>query len=224
MSTRGAVIPIVTDEIWHRYPEYRAVSITVRGFRAVFDRAAGSPPVPPSWLERHIEAWREAFRSFGANPQKTPCSVEALWKRQQKRGGLPTISPTVDLYNQLSIRFGAPFGGEDLDCYAGVPHLGFAVGTEEFDTSRDGLSSTERPDRGEVIWRDQKGVTCRRWNWRQCRRTALSEASENLWFIIDRLAPMPVEELEDAATALVIGLQQLCPTVETWTSLIEPRL
>jgi DNA/RNA-binding domain of Phe-tRNA-synthetase-like protein len=209
---RGAVTPIVADEIWHKYPQYRAV----------IQSAKGSPPVPPSWFDSHIEAWREAFRSFGANPKKTPCSVEALWKRQQKSGELPTINPIVDLYNELSIRFGAPFGGEDLDRYDGPPHLGFATGTEEFDTSRDGLPSVEHPDQDEVIWRDSKGVTCRRWNWRQCRRTALSEASENLWFIIDRLSPMPVEELERAGEALVLGIRQLCSDVETSTSLIEP--
>ena len=222
MPIRGAVFPVVADEIWQRYPEYRAVSITIRGFRAPVESVRASPPMPPNWLDGHMEAWREAFRGFGANPKKTPGSLEALWKRQQKSGDLPTINPMVDLYNQLSIRFGAPFGGEDLDRYDGPPHLGFANGSEEFDTARDGAPSVEHPDPGEVIWRDQKGVTCRRWNWRQCRRTALSEASENLWFVIDRLSPMPVGELERAGEALVIGIRQMCPDVETSISLLEP--
>ena len=70
------------------------------------------PLQPPAWMEEHLEAWRGAFRAFGANPKKTPCSVEALWKRMQKNGSLPAIDPVVDLYNALSIRFGACFGGD----------------------------------------------------------------------------------------------------------------
>ena len=73
-----------------------------------------------------------------------------------------------------------------------------------------------------MIWRDERGVTCRRWNWRQCRRTALTEATENLWFVIDRLAPMPLDELIRAGDELVLGLGRLSPGVEAVTSLLEP--
>lgn len=47
----------------------------------------------------------------------------------------------------------------------------------------------EHPEIGEVVWRDDAGVTCRRWNWRQGRRTALTEESTTALFIIDALAP-----------------------------------
>ena len=128
----SAFLPVVADEIWRQYPDYRALSVTVRGLRvsahAVFD---GGSPVPPAWMESHIEAWRTTFLKFGANPKKTPCSVEALWKRLQRNGTLPSIDSVVDLYNALSIRFGAPFGGEDAARYEGVPHLGLATGDEE---------------------------------------------------------------------------------------------
>jgi DNA/RNA-binding domain of Phe-tRNA-synthetase-like protein len=221
----SAFLPVVAGEIWRQYPDYRALSVTVRGFRvsaqAVFD---GGRPAPPAWMDSHIEAWRTAFRKFGANPKKTPCSVEALWKRLQKNGALPLIDSVVDLYNALSIRFGAPFGGEDAARYDGVPNLGLATGAEEFDTARDGVAVIEHPEPGEVIWRDERGVTCRRWNWRQCRRTALTEASQNLWFVIDRLAPMPVDELIRAGDELVLGLRRLSPGVDAVTSLLEPTV
>jgi DNA/RNA-binding domain of Phe-tRNA-synthetase-like protein len=32
----------------------------------------------------------------------------------------------------------------------------------------------EHPEPGEVIWRDDDGVTCRCWNWRQCVRTRIT--------------------------------------------------
>jgi hypothetical protein len=90
-----AFLPVVAGEIWRHHPDYRALSVTVRGFRistqAVCD---GGPPAPPAWMDSHIEAWRTAFRKFGANPKKTPCSVEALWKRLQKNGACPRLIPS----------------------------------------------------------------------------------------------------------------------------------
>ena len=213
--------PSVDPAIWQRYPEYRALSVVVRGFRAA--SPPDLPPLqPPAWMADHLEAWRAAFRAFGANPKKTPCSVEALWKRVEKNGGLPAIDPVVDLYNALSIRFGAPFGGEDLDRYEGLPRLTIATGGEPFDTVRDGAAVTEHPEPGEVVWRDERGVTCRRWNWRQCKRTALTSEARNLWFIIDRLPPMPVAELLRSGEELVAGLARISPGIAHSITLLEP--
>ena len=215
--------PRIAEEVWRRHPSYRALSVTARGFSV--QAAAHFEPdtlTPPSWMDAHLEAWRAAFRGFGANPKKTPSSVESLWKRLQRDGTLPRIDPVVDLYNALSVRFGAPIGGEDADLYAGSPRLGFAAGSESFDTVRSGAPVLENPEKGEIVWYDDVGITCRRWNWRQCRRTALSEASRNLWFVIDRLSPMPVDELLHAGEALVKGLREICPDVETSASLLEP--
>lgn len=214
-------VPSVEPAIRERFPEYRALSVVVRGFQA----EGGAPPAsiglqPPTWMADHLEAWRTAFRAFGANPKKTPCSVEALWKRVEKTGSLPSIDPVVDLYNALSINFGASFGGEDLDRYEGLPRLIVARGDEPFDTVRDGIAVVEHPEVGEIVWRDDRGVTCRRWNWRQCKRTALTAASRNLWFIIDRLPPMPVAELTRAGDELVAGLSQMSPGVTSSVHLL----
>jgi len=216
-------LPTVDPEIWRRYPEYRALSVVVRDFRPADSAAIPiPPPQPPAWMAEHLESWRAAFRAFGANPKKTPCSAEALWKRLEKNGSLPAIDPVVDLYNALSIRFGACFGGEDLDRYAGVPRLVIARGDEPFDTVRDGTPVIEHPDAGEIVWRDNRGVTCRRWNWRQCKRTALNHDSRNLWFIIDRLPPMPIAELVRAGEELVSGLARICPGIAHSIDLLEP--
>src|SRR5215813_11719767 len=124
-------LPVVADRIWEQFPDYRALSVTVRGFHMPSGADVSLPSLSePAWMEGHIEAWRAAFRKFGANPKKMSSSVEALWKRLQKNGALPAIDPVVDLYNALSIRFGAPFGGEDAAHYRGVPQLGFATGSE----------------------------------------------------------------------------------------------
>ena len=67
-------------------------------------------------------------------------------------------------------------GGQVDTRYSGAPRLIRATGGGPFDTVADGVVVTEHPDPGEVVWCDDAGVTCRRWNWRQARRTQLTAA------------------------------------------------
>lgn len=132
-----------------------------------------------------VALWREAYRSFGAKPQRTRNSLEALLRRVPD--GLPRINRLTDLYNAVSVLHEVPVGGEDLARYVGPARLIRAAGTEPFETIVDGQPALEHPEPGEVVWTDDAGVTCRRWNWRQCSRTQLSPASTRALFIIDAL-------------------------------------
>ncbi|MER8772928.1 hypothetical protein NKH63_30220 [Mesorhizobium sp. M0960] len=49
---------------------------------------------------------------------------------------------------------------------------------------------TEHPEPGEVIWCDDAGVTCRRWNWRQGRRTMVTVDTRAMWLVLEALGPM----------------------------------
>jgi DNA/RNA-binding domain of Phe-tRNA-synthetase-like protein len=49
-------------------------------------------------------------------------------------------------------------------------------------------------------------VTCRRWNWRQARRTALREGTTSALFIFDALDPVDEASLHAAADHLVAHL------------------
>jgi DNA/RNA-binding domain of Phe-tRNA-synthetase-like protein len=132
------------------------------------------------------------------------------------------VNPVVDLYNAISLRYAIPVGGENLDAYAGAPRLTIADGTEAFDTMKDGSPAVEAPDAGEVVWRDDQGVTCRRWNWRQGVRTRLSADARRMWFILESLAPMPIEALQEASDKLVDGLRTLSPQAQIEARLIKP--
>jgi DNA/RNA-binding domain of Phe-tRNA-synthetase-like protein len=157
----------------------------------------------------HLAAWREAYRAFGAKAQRTPCSAEALMKRAVDGSGLPSINRIVDLYNGVSVEFALPVGGEDLARYVGAPRLTIATGAEPFDTIRSGEPVVEHPAPGEVVWADDAGVTCRRWNWRQCARTRLTEESTDAFFVLERLEPLPLSAIAEATDALVRGLREL---------------
>lgn len=159
----------------------------------------------------HMAAWREAYTAFGSKPSRTRNSAEALAKRALADGGLPRINLLVDLYNAISVAHLIPVGGEDIDRIEGGMHLVRARGDEDFVTVAGGEEVVEHPDAGEVVWRDERGVTCRRWNWRQGPRTRLTEETVSGIFLLESLAPMPVAEVEAAAAELAELLEKFSP-------------
>ena len=160
----------------------------------------------------HIASWRDAYRAFGSKPQRTRNSVEALTRRAP--GGLPRVNTLTDAYNAISVLHQIPLGGEDMTRYDGPARLARATGEEDFDTAADGAPVIEHPEPGEVIWRDDRGVTCRRWNWRQCRRTALTDQTHTALFILDALAPLTDADVLAAGDALASALSGLSHDVQ----------
>ncbi len=202
----------IDDAVRALRPDYRALLVAVSGVvpgpgDARSEAALAAAEASARQLGGAVEddprvaAWREAYRAFGAKPQRTRNSLEALLRRAD--AGLPRVNRLTDVYNAVSVRHRIPIGGEDLHRYAGSPALVRAAGDEVFDTVAAGEDVVEHPEPGEVIWRDDAGVTCRRWNWRQGRRTALRDDTTAALFILDALDPLADDELEAAADDLV---------------------
>jgi len=214
----------IDDTVLALRPDYRVSLLAVSGLTpsdsdqatdellsAAEERARALLSASPVQELAHVAAWRDAYRSFGAKPQRTRNSLEALLRRAE--GGLPRVNRLTDIYNAISVLHQVPLGGEDLDHYIGAPHLTRASGDEDFDTAAGGADVTEHPDDGEVVWRDDAGVTCRRWNWRQGRRTQLRDSTTSALFILDALAPMTDEQLLAATDDLASHLTRLGPDV-----------
>lgn len=132
---------------------------------------------------------------FGAKPNRTPCSAQALRKRVLKDGIISSINPVVDLYSPVGLKYPIAVGGENNDSYVGRPLLTVADGKARFETPNNGEGAVENPAPGEVIWRDGAGVTCRRWNWPQGTRNRLGTTDRRMWFVLERLQTMPEAEL-----------------------------
>ena len=192
--------PVVGAEIFDLRPDYSAITVVADGIDNVarhpavdrYVEESVTRPAPPSWTEGHLEAWRNAYRAFGAKPRRTPSSVDALLMRLGKDGRLPTINAVVDLYNAISVRYAIPVGGENIAAYVGSPRLTRASGVETFDTMMQGQPVAETVPAGEVVWTDDRGVTCRRWNWRQGIRTRIDLQTSRAWYVLERLEPMPL--------------------------------
>ncbi|GLQ94389.1 B3/B4 domain-containing protein [Dyella acidisoli] len=215
--------PLIAPEIFTLRPDFAVLSIYAEHARnspcdehsSELLRSACHELDSAPWAEAHLTSWRDAYRAFGAKPQRTPCSVEALRKRAQRDQMLPAVNAVVDLYNALSVRYALPIGGEDAAQYEGSPHLVQASGGEPFETVSEGVPKIDAAEPGEVVWRDARGVTCRRWNWRQGIRTRITEHSTEMWFVLERLDPMPTEALLEAGAQLIEGLRRLSPGIRT---------
>jgi DNA/RNA-binding domain of Phe-tRNA-synthetase-like protein len=216
----------VEDAVFALRPDYRALLLTADGLQggasdAVSERiltAASTiarrelETAPPERLP-HPAAWRDAYRAFGAKPQRTRPSVEALLRRVAA-DGLTRIDRITDVYNAVSVAHRLPIGGEDRATYRGPARLVRADGSEDFDTTAGGEPVVEHPDHGEVVWRDDTGVTCRRWNWRQCTRTRITSGTTSAVFILDALDRLSDDGVHAAADELESALLELSPDAE----------
>ena len=194
----------VDPEIRRSWPAYQAAVVIAQDVRsgptdaaseallASAERAALESGLQRAADDPRIAAWRAAFSEFGSKPSRYPCSAEALLARVLKGERLPRINALVDTYNAVSLRHLIPVGGEDLDELRGDLRL-------------------VRAEDGEVVWRDDEGVTCRRWNWRQEPRTRLTDRTTRAFFVFDQLPPQAA--LDAAVGELTEHLRARTPEV-----------
>jgi DNA/RNA-binding domain of Phe-tRNA-synthetase-like protein len=156
-----------------------------------------------------IGAWRRAFSQFGAKPTQHRNAAEALLRRLDKQGEIPSISTLVDIGNLVSIRYAIPVAIFDLAGIEGEITVRFAGGDEWFTD----LGSTEvaHPDPGEVVFVDRAHVVCaRRWCWRQGAQSATGSGTHEALVVIEgqhEAARVDVDAAADDITALLASYQ-----------------
>ncbi len=155
-----------------------------------------------------IEVWRKAYSSFGAKPKKYKCSVENLYRMILDGIDLKHINKVVDIYNYISIKHILPVGGDDIDKVDGNILLKFASGNEQFTELNS--NETKNPQKGEVVYVDDKEVLCRRWNWRECDKTKMTDETKNVALVIEGLPPFTKEEIENISKELAELVEKFC--------------
>ena len=221
----------VSDEVWNLHPDYVAMLVVVDGIqggpsderseallREAETSAAELLAAMPIEEVPEVQAWREKFLSFGVKPRVAKSSFEALLKRCAS--GMPRVDLLTDAYNAISVINLVPIGGEDLARYDGPARLVVADGSENFDTRENGEIVNASPEPGEIVWRDDAGVTCRRWNWRQCVRTHLNEDTTTALFILDGVGDGAAERVEIASAQLIEVLRFWWPEVAITSQLL----
>jgi lysyl-tRNA synthetase class 1 len=197
----------IAGEVVSKYPNFRAGIIVLRGVKnskevkeitsllrstenELREKFASVEPITIPQLK----AWRDAYAAFNGDPAKNKPSVDALVRRVLNKNSLPNINALVDLYNYISIKYLLPAGGDDLDKVEGKVRLCIANGSEDF--FMIGGKMKEHPNSGEIIYRDDKDVLCRRWNWREADKTKFTENTKNAVIYIE--SQLKEDQLEEA--------------------------
>lgn len=142
-----------------------------------------------------VKVWREAYRSFKTK-KGARCSIENLLKRVLKGNPVGSITPSVDVYNALSLKYALPVGGEDIDAFVGDVVLDVTEGGDAFRPLGEDEDDPTLP--GEVCYRDDAGAICRCWNWRDGVRTALTDDSRNAFLVIECVDASRLGDLQAA--------------------------
>jgi DNA/RNA-binding domain of Phe-tRNA-synthetase-like protein len=167
-----------------------------------------------------IAAWRHAFSQFGTKPTQYRNAAEALLRRLDKQGEIPTVNTLVDIGNLVSIRYAMPVAVFDLAGVAGSLTVRFATGSEQFTDL--GSMDAVFPDPGEVIFVDGDGlVSARRWCWRQSARSAAGATTVEALVVIEGLHDLAGDDVRAAAADVCAQFASHQPGSETTSYLLS---
>lgn len=221
--TRFSIAPVIDA-----FPDYRVGVVVARGLEVPAES-------PRAWdaemtaIENHVRDawagaelsqipgvadWRAAYKAFGIRKTSYRSSVERLVKNLLAGWPLPRINGLVDIYNAISARFVVPAGADDLDKVAG--DICFRVGGpgDSFIRLGDESGTEDPPKEGEVVYADAEKVLCRRWNWSQDARSAVTP--ETVRAVIT-LQTMGAAAPEPAVDAVGSALEAHCaPETAAW--------
>jgi len=211
----------IDDKIFEQYPSLNIGIVIAKGI----DNTGESPDALSMLSEQSntikskydletlkevpkIHAWRETYSAFGAKPKKYTCSVENLYRMILEGVQLRHINKVVDIYNYISLKHMVPVGGDDIDKVDGNITLRFATGAEPF--IRLNSDGVDHPKEGEVVYVDDKEVLCRRWNWRECDKSKMTEQTKNVTLVVEGLSPVSKEDVQSIVEELGQLVEKFC--------------
>lgn len=204
---------IAEESFWKLFPEAAIGVIVARGMKPAGEVPAEDAAAIAALLreanaqaDRHltsntisqnevVRVWRDAYQQFKTK-KGARCSIENLLKRVLKGNPVGSITPAVDIYNAVSLKYALPVGGEDIDTFEGDLRLGITEGGDAFRALGEDEDDPTLPD--ELCYRDDAGAVCRCWNWRDGQRTALTDDSESAFLIIECVDPSRIDDLRAA--------------------------
>ena len=214
---------VAEDSFWELFPDARIGVVVAHGMRptaevpeedarAIARRLAEANSTADAHLNSNtisqnevVAVWRDAYQKFKTK-KGARCSVENLLKRVLKGNPVGSITPSVDIYNTVSLTYALPVGGEDIDAMAGDIRLGITEGGDAF---RPLGEEEDAPTlEGELCYRDDAGAICRCWNWRDGERTALTDDSKKAFLIIESVDPARADDLAAATDQLAAMVQR----------------
>jgi DNA/RNA-binding domain of Phe-tRNA-synthetase-like protein len=131
---------------------------------------------------QHISVWREAYSKFGVKAKNHKPTHEALARRILREEGWPNINLPVDVYLTNQATHLLPHGGYDTTTLKGELVLDLSDTSEPFEPLGGGQELT---DPGEVVYRNDGRIVTRRWNYRDCDATKITESTRSMVLVIE---------------------------------------
>jgi DNA/RNA-binding domain of Phe-tRNA-synthetase-like protein len=147
---------------------------------------------------QHVSVWREAYQKFGVKAKNHKPTHEALARRILRDEGWPKINLPVDIYLTNQAAHLLPHGGYDITALKGDLVLDLSDASEPFEPLGGGQEFTEA---GEVVYRNDGRIVTRRWNYRDCEATKLTDSTKSMMLVIESpseaISPAVIEAAAD---------------------------
>jgi len=144
--------------------------------------------------------YRNAMQTVDINPNRFPCSIEAMLKRVQKGNHIPSVNAVVDLNNYISLKYFLPMGTHDIDALSGDIYVRFSKENDAFLPL--GEIEEEYLSVGELVYSDALRIRTRKWIHRQSEIGKIDLNSKNIFFPIDGFANFNKEKILQASNEL----------------------
>jgi arginyl-tRNA synthetase len=191
----------ISKQVLEKFPNFKLGVVIAKGIdnNGVVKLSKLNIPV---LHDPKVQAWNEAYRTFGADPAKHKPSIVNLIGLANR--GLPTINKIVDIYNHISLKHVIPAGGSDLNKIKGNIYLRIAAKKQPFTALRS--KNIEYTKVGEVLYSDEEKVLTRRWNYKESDFAKFTKDTTDAILEFEALPPMTKKELDavlkDAATLI----------------------
>jgi DNA/RNA-binding domain of Phe-tRNA-synthetase-like protein len=147
---------------------------------------------------QHIAVWRQAYQKFGVKAKDHKPTHEALARRILREEGWPKINLPVDIYLTNQAMHLLPHGGYDTTTLKGDLVLDLSDESEPFEPLGGGRELTTP---GEVVYRNDGRIVTRRWNYRDCDATKITDSTRSMVLVIespsDAISPQVVQLAAD---------------------------
>ena len=230
MSDVSGAIAFDIGEVIARFPTFRVGMVVADGLRITAERLAALATLiadeeratqraigdAPLGDIPELGVWRETYRQFGVKKTSYRSSVERLVKKARQGDELPHINTLVDVYNLISLRYRMPVGADDLDHVISPVAYRFSRPGDSFIPLGDPNGAEDPPLPGEVIYADANRVLCRRWNWYQDARSAISTGTTRALLNVEAIEPASAARVEAATAELAALLAEFCGAQASW--------
>ena len=216
---------VIEKEIFDYFPGMKIIAVEARGvgegdaekISALLNegwKIAGEAAVLNGNAQSHpyIKPWGDRMKEVGAPRKQFPSSIEAMVRRAGKGGQPFSISPLVDFYNAISLKYIVPAGAFDIDDMNGDLELRFSKDGDTF-TALDSDENAPVPA-GEVSYADGDKIITRHFVYKQSKHALLKKDSKNIIFVSEILGELPAETADTVAKALTDGIRD-CFGIDT---------